>query len=79
MLPKNYHKDDSVIDHTRATNEYEDQGDDVYRNALSTIFRNVTDPIEVIKWKSLMDRLESTLDATKDVANAVQNVIVKNG
>ena len=70
-----YHKDDSVIDHTRATNEYEDRGDD----ALSTIFRNVTDPIEVIKWKSLMDRLESTLDATKDVANAVQNVIVKNG
>ena len=51
----------------------------MYRNALSTIFRNVTDPIEVIKWKSLMDRLESTLDATKHVANAVQNVIVKNG
>ena len=74
-----YHKDDSVIEHTRATNGYEDQGDVVYRNALSTIFRNVTDPIEVIKWKSLMDRLESTLDATKHVANAVQNVIVKNG
>ena len=50
-----YHKDDSVIEHTRATNGYEDQGDVVYRNALSTIFRNVTDPIEVIKWKRWID------------------------
>ena len=74
-----YHKDDSVIRHTRSANEYEDQGDVVYRNALSSIFRNVDDPIEVLKWKSLMDRLESTLDACKHVANAVQNVIVKNG
>ena len=74
-----YHKDDSVIRHTRSTNEYEDQGDVVYRNALSSIFRNVDDPIEVLKWKSLLDRLESTLDACKHVANAVQNVIVKNG
>ena len=74
-----YHKDDSVIRHTRSANEYEDQGDVVYRNALSSIFRNVDDPIEVLKWKSLLDRLESTLDACKHVANAVQNVIVKNG
>ena len=46
---------------------------------MSSIFRNVDDPIEVLKWKSLLDRLESTLDACKHVANAVQNVIVKNG
>lgn len=74
-----YHKDDSAIRHTRSANEYEDQGDVVYRNALSSIFRNVNDPIDVLKWKSLLDRLESTLDACKHVANAVQNVIVKNG
>lgn len=74
-----YHKDDSAIRHTRSANEYEDQGDVVYRNALSSIFRNVKDPIDVLKWKSLLDRLESTLDACKHVANAVQNVIVKNG
>lgn len=50
----------------------------VYRTALSNIFRNETNAIEVIKWKSLMDKLEETLDACKHVANAMQNVIVKN-
>lgn len=73
-----YKKDDSVIKHTKATNEYEDKGDVVYRTALSNIFRNETNAIEVIKWKSLMDKLEETLDACKHVANAMQNVIVKN-
>ena len=72
-------KDESVIKHTKATNEYEDKADVVYRTAMGDIFRDTEHPVEVIKWKSLMDKMEETMDACKHVANAVQNVIVKNG
>ncbi len=71
--------DNSVIRHTRSANEYEDQGDVVYRNALSSIFRNVDDQLRFLSGRAFWIDLESTLDACKHVANAVQNVIVKNG
>ena len=74
-----FKKDASILKHTKATNDVEDQGDLVYRDALATIFREHGQTVDVIKWKSLMDKVEDTLDACKDVANAIQNVIVKNG
>ncbi len=48
-------------------------------NALSSIFRNVDDPIEVLGGRALWTGSSLPLDACKHVANAVQNVIVKNG
>ena len=78
-LESDFKKDASILKHTKATNDVEDQGDLVYRDALATIFREHGQTVDVIKWKSLMDKVEDTLDACKDVANAIQNVIVKNG
>ena len=58
----------------------EDEGDVVYRGALADLFDSSTgsDPIEVIKWKSLLDELEDVLDAVCDVANVIQGVLMKN-
>jgi predicted phosphate transport protein (TIGR00153 family) len=74
-----FKKDASILKDTKSTNDVEDKGDFVYRDALATIFREHGQTVDVIKWKSLMDKIEDTLDACKDVANDIQNVIVKNG
>lgn len=60
------------------TADIEDRGDKVYRGALGNVFREKGDPIETVKWKSLLDKMEDTLDACKAVASAVLAVIVKN-
>ncbi|SEH42207.1 MULTISPECIES: DUF47 domain-containing protein [Atopobiaceae] len=74
-----FKKDASILKHTKAANDVEDEGDIVYRDALARLFREHGDTIEVVKWKSLLDKIEDTLDACKDVANDIRNVIVKNG
>lgn len=74
-----FKKDASVLKETKAANDAEDKGDVTYRDALAAIFREDIHTIEVLKWKSLLDKMEETLDACKNVANEIQNVVVKNG
>lgn len=74
----NYKRDPSVVEALIETADIEDRGDKVYRGALGNVFREKGDPIETVKWKSLLDKMEDTLDACKAVASAVLAVIVKN-
>ncbi|TWH46922.1 DUF47 domain-containing protein [Sporomusa sp. KB1] len=57
--------------------EYEILGDKLYRQEMAKLFREVTDPIEIIKWKEILLQLEETLDISEDIANLLKGVIVK--
>jgi predicted phosphate transport protein (TIGR00153 family) len=56
----------------------ENDGDRVTREAIASLFDNATDPMEVIRWKDLYERLEAAIDATEDVANIMEGVVIKN-
>lgn len=59
-------------------NRLENEGDVVSRSAIAQLFENVTDPIEVIKWKELYEHLETAIDKCEDAANIVETVVLKN-
>lgn len=59
-------------------NRIEDEGDLVFRNAITKLFIQETDAVEVIKWKEIYEYLENTLDACEDVANIVEGVVMKH-
>lgn len=59
-------------------NRIEDEGDNIYRNAIEKLFIEEKDAIEVIKWKEILEFLENTLDACEDVANIVEGVVMKH-
>lgn len=59
-------------------NRLENLGDAVFRRALGKLFREETDPIEIIRWKDIYENLEDTLDACEHLADTVRGVIVKN-
>lgn len=59
-------------------NRLENEGDDIFRNAITELFASSQDPMEVIKWKEIYEYLENTLDACEDVANTSEGVIMKN-
>ena len=42
------------------------------------LFDNEKDPIKLIKLKEVYDFFESTVDSCEDVADVLQNVVVKN-
>ncbi len=75
----NYKRDsDAVVSLLAEVGAFEDNGDAVYRNALGTIFRGNNGAKEIIKWKSLLDKMEDALDSCKAVATIMRNVIMKN-
>ncbi|MCX8131123.1 MAG: DUF47 family protein [Clostridia bacterium] len=75
---KNMKKSNSLQKKIIEVNRLEDYGDTIFRNAVTNLFKNEKDPIEVIKWKEMYELLESTLDACEDVANIVEGVVMKH-
>ena len=55
----------------------ENDSDVLYRNALMTLFDEVTDPILLIKWKEVYERIEHAADKCESLANLIDNMIVK--
>ena len=59
-------------------NRLEQQADDLGREAVTELFSSEKDCIQLIKLKEIYDLLEQTVDHCEDVADALQNVMVKN-
>jgi predicted phosphate transport protein (TIGR00153 family) len=71
-------KNGRVIDHCIEINRLEETADQVYRRAVSDLFLNEQNPIHLMKIKEVYEILEDTADRCEDVADALQNVVVKN-
>ncbi len=56
----------------------EEEGDAVWEAAVAELFAGAPDPVDVIRWKTLYDQLEDTLDACEDVANELETITVKH-
>ncbi|MCL2884993.1 MAG: DUF47 family protein [Oscillospiraceae bacterium] len=64
--------------HITEVNRLENEGDALYREQLAKLFRDETDPIQVIRWNGIYSRLEKALDACEYVANVVGGVVLKH-
>jgi uncharacterized protein Yka (UPF0111/DUF47 family) len=59
-------------------NRYENEGDRVVREALASLFETGIDPMLVIRWKDIFERLEDAIDATERVAHILEGITIKN-
>ena len=75
---ENFKKDPVVREKMHTVGTIEDEGDTVSRQGLANIFHEHNDAVEVLKWKSLLDTMEATVDKCKGVANVVRSVLMKN-
>lgn len=58
--------------------QLEEEGDQVYAEAIGELFKPGADPLTVIKWKELYDKIESAIDETEDVSNVLESISLKN-
>ncbi len=56
----------------------ENEGDRLQRDAVASLFAGGIDPMVVIRWKDIFERLEAAIDSTERVANILEGVIIKN-
>jgi hypothetical protein len=60
-------------------NRLENDGDRLAREALASLFDDGIDPMVVIRWKDIYERLEEAIDATEKVAYTLEGIVLKNG
>jgi predicted phosphate transport protein (TIGR00153 family) len=59
-------------------NRLENEGDRIVREALASLFVNGIDPMVVIRWKDIFERMEQAIDACETAANIIESIIVKH-
>ena len=56
----------------------ENEGDRLLREGLTALFEGGVDPMVVIRWKDIYEKLENAIDATETVANILESIAIKN-
>ena len=64
--------------YTVEINRLENDGDRITREAIAALFDNGIDPMVVIRWKDIYERLENAIDSTERVANIIEGIVIKN-
>jgi len=57
---------------------FENEGDQVTREAIAGLFDERHKPLEIIKWKEIYTLLEATIDKCEDVADIIERIVVKH-
>jgi predicted phosphate transport protein (TIGR00153 family) len=56
----------------------ENDGDDIYHSAVAELFREERNPLTVLKWKEIYEKLEAAVDRCENVANIIESVMIKH-
>jgi predicted phosphate transport protein (TIGR00153 family) len=67
-----------IMPHCIEINRLENEADRIGRSAVADLFNKEKDPITIIKLKEIYEFIEATIDSCEDVADVLQNVVVKN-
>jgi predicted phosphate transport protein (TIGR00153 family) len=67
-----------ISHYTVEVNRLENEGDRISRDAIASLFESGIDPLVVIRWKDIFERLEEAVDACEHVANTLEGIVIKN-
>ena len=59
-------------------NNLEEKGDRIFEKIMTELYKNEKDPIELIKWTTIYNCLENTIDSCEEVGDSIQDVVMKN-
>jgi hypothetical protein len=68
----------NISHYTVEIHRLENDGDRIIREAVASLFEGGIDPMVVIRWKDIFERLEAAIDATESVANILEGIVIKN-
>jgi len=64
--------------HTVEVHRLENEGDRLVREGIASLFDGAVDPIVVIRWKDIFERLEDAIDSTERAAFVLEGIVVKS-
>lgn len=70
-------KKSEILASTEEIYHLESAGDKLYRQEVARLFEHEKDPIEIIKWKEILEHIETTLDHCESIADLLKGVVLK--
>ena len=67
-----------ISDHTVEVHRLENEADRIVREAIASLFEVGIDPMVVIRWKDIFERLENAIDSTERAAYILEGIVIKN-
>jgi uncharacterized protein Yka (UPF0111/DUF47 family) len=64
--------------HVVEVHRLENEGDRLVRGAIASLFVEGIDPMVVIRWKDIFERIEDAIDSTERAAYVLEGVLIKN-
>ncbi len=77
LIHKLQRNEKKILKYTAKICKIESAGDKYYREEVAQLFATVKDPIEIIKWKDILEYLEDTLDHCERLADLIRGVVMK--
>lgn len=68
----------AILEACKEMNVLENQADTLTRRTMAKLFRKGNDPLEVMKWKEIIDLIEDATDRAEDVANVIEGVVLEH-
>ena len=75
---KQFKKPDLVKEKVIEVNDLEEKGDRAYEKAMTELYKNEKDAINLVKWTNIYNCLESAIDCCEQVSDCVEDVILTN-
>ncbi|HEX3618653.1 MAG TPA: DUF47 family protein [Solirubrobacteraceae bacterium] len=69
---------EDISGHVVEVHRLENEGDRLVRGAIASLFEDGIDPMVVIRWKDIFERLEDAIDSTERAAYVLEGVVIKN-
>ena len=73
-----FKKSTTIRDHLIKVNDYEEEADRLYIGTLHEIYSTWTDPVAIITWTKVFDRMERCADSCEHAADVIGTIIMKN-
>lgn len=73
-LKKNYIKVDGRV---HEVIRLESEADTIYHEEMAKLFKECSDPIEIIKWKEILAAMEDVIDGCEDLVGTFRRVVLK--
>jgi predicted phosphate transport protein (TIGR00153 family) len=67
-----------LLELCRSINKHEHDADMIFRRALARLFKERTDPLELMKWRDILESMETSTDRAEDVANIIEGIILEH-
>ncbi|MBQ6453698.1 MAG: DUF47 family protein [Coriobacteriales bacterium] len=74
----NFKKSNNIREHLIQVNTHEEEADRLYIDTLHEIYSTWDDPVAIITWTKVFDRMERCADSCEHAADVVGTVIMKN-